>query len=99
MGLQLTYIPEEQRLDLTLSENLDHTLAAQFMQTGNYVNERLRTCVIDCSRVKQVYYAGRVLFLHLLRVLQNYRVRLIILGGLPDNCLQAVSLQYNQRQA
>jgi ABC-type transporter Mla MlaB component len=80
VGLQLTYYAEEERLDLTVSETLDHGVADQIMEACNYINDRLLTCVIDCSRVERVHESGRVLLRHLIRILESYRIRLIMLG-------------------
>ena len=84
MGLQLAYYAEEERLDLTVTDALDHSLANGIFEACNYVNDRLITCIIDCTRVEQFHESGRVLLLYLMRILENYRVRLITLGLVLD---------------
>jgi hypothetical protein len=59
MGLQLSYYAEEERLDLTVTEDLDQSLACQIMQACNYINDQLLTCVIDCTRVHRFSEPGQ----------------------------------------
>jgi hypothetical protein len=84
MGLQLAYYAEEERLDLTVTDVLDQSLANSIFEACNYINDRLITCIIDCTQVERVYESGRVLLLYLMRILENYHVRLITLGSIPD---------------
>ncbi len=84
MGLQLAYYAEEERLDLTVTEALDHSLADGILEACNYISDRLVTCIIDCTRVERVHESGRVLLLYLMRILDNYRVRFITLGSVLE---------------
>ncbi|MEJ2619423.1 MAG: hypothetical protein P8163_04010 [Candidatus Thiodiazotropha sp.] len=89
MGLQLSYCAEEERLDLMVTEDLDQSLACQIMQACNYVNDQLLTCVIDCTRVQRIHDSGRILLDYLIRILESYCVRLIVLGAVSHHLAPA----------
>jgi ABC-type transporter Mla MlaB component len=93
MGIQVIHHQDENRLDLTVEDTLDLTLVQSFMEACGLVDERLQTCVIDCTRVARVFDSGLALLLMLVEKLKKYSVRLIMLGEVPG--LQFDKLQLN----
>ena len=91
MGIYWSHYPEEDRLDLTLEGNLDLTLTRQLKEACLFVDERLQTCIIDCTRVARVFDSGKGLLLSLLKRLAQFRVRLVIIGEPPGLQLSALS--------
>lgn len=92
MGIHVAHHLDENRLDLTVEDNLDLTLVQQILEACQIIDERLETCIIDCTRVVRVFDSGVALLLMLVSKLQEFRVRLILLGevpGLPLDKLQA----------
>lgn len=83
MSIQVTYYQEEDRLDLIVDENLDLTLSRQILDACQFIDERLLTCVIDCSRVVRIFDSGLALMLLLLKKLKRFRVRLVLIGEIP----------------
>ena len=96
MGIHVAHYLDENRLDLTVEDNLDLTLVRQILEVCQMIDERLETCVIDCTRVVRVFDSGVALLLMLVSKLQEFRVRLILLGEVPG--LQLDKLQaYDNR--
>jgi len=83
MSIQVAYYQEEDRLDLIVEENLDLTLTHQILDACQFVDERLLTCVIDCSRVVRIFDSGLALLMLLLKKLNRFRVRLVLIGEIP----------------
>jgi ABC-type transporter Mla MlaB component len=83
MGLEVAHYTEENRLDLTVEDVLDLTLMEQVLDAWHVIDDRLETCVIDCTRVSRVFDSGLALMLMLLEKLKQYGVRLIMLGEVP----------------
>jgi ABC-type transporter Mla MlaB component len=91
MGIYWSHYPEEDRLDLTLEGNLDLTLTRQLKEACRFVDERLQTCIIDCTRVARVFDSGKALLWLLVKQLAQRRVRLVIIGEPPELQLSALS--------
>lgn len=83
MSVEIGHHTDEERLDLTLEGNLDLTLASGLLRACELVDERIRTCVIDCTRVTRVFDSGLGLMLLLLDRLEAAGVALIMLGEIP----------------
>lgn len=83
MGIQVSYYQEEDRLDLIVEENLDLTLTRQILEACQFVDERLLTCVIDCSGVVRIFDSGLALLTVLLKKLKRFRTRLVLIGEIP----------------
>jgi ABC-type transporter Mla MlaB component len=83
MGLKVAHHREENRLDLTLEDDLDLTLMEQILDAYQAIDAELQTCVIDCTRVTRVFDSGLALVLMLVEKLKKYGVRLIMLGEVP----------------
>lgn len=80
MGMTIDYYFDEERLDITIDEDLDLTLSRQMFEVYENISKRLLTCVIDCSRVKRVFDSGHALLTLLIEKLKACQVRLIIIG-------------------
>ena len=83
MSIQVSYYQEEDRLDLIVEENLDLTLTRQILDACQLIDERLMTCVIDCSGVVRIFDSGLALLMLLLKKLKHFRVRLVLIGEIP----------------
>ena len=83
MTLDVTFYPDEERLDLTVEGNLDLTLTSQMLIACEYVNDRLLTCVIDATRVTRVFDSGLALLMLLASRLAQFRASLIVIGDVP----------------
>lgn len=83
MGIEIGHHPDEERLDLTLEGNLDLTLTGGMLQACELVDARIRTCVIDCTRVTRVFDSGRGLLMQLFDRLESVGAVLIMLGDIP----------------
>jgi ABC-type transporter Mla MlaB component len=95
MSIQVIHSREENRLDLTLEDDLDLTLVGQFLDAYQVIDDQLETCVIDCTRVARVFDSGLALILLLLEKLEKYGVRLIILGEVPGLYNDSLQLSGN----
>lgn len=83
MSLLVAHHLEENRLDLTVEDDLDLTLMEQVFDAYRAIDDQLQTCVIDCTRVTRVYDSGLALILMLVEKLKQFGVRLIMLGEVP----------------
>ena len=81
MSLEVAHYPEEDRLDLTIEGNLDLTLTSQILDVCECVNNSLKVCVIDATRVTRVFDSGLAVLLLLARRLAQIKARLIIVGN------------------
>lgn len=92
--MNIAYHAEESRLDITLEERLDLTQTREILKAHDYIDDRLMTCVIDCTRVVRVFDSGKALILMLLQRLARFGVRLVVIGepsGLPFHRYSAKS--------
>jgi anti-anti-sigma regulatory factor len=83
MGIEIGHHADEERLDLTLEGRLDLTLASGLLQACELIDSRIRTCVIDCTRVTRVFDSGKGLLMQLFDRLEKAGVALIMLGEIP----------------
>ena len=67
MPLETALIPDEERLDLTVHGRLDLSLTQGVIDLIHEPPRRLRTCIIDLTRVQQSFASG----LALLRLLDE----------------------------
>jgi len=69
MRIQISYIAEENRLDLTFSGNLDVSVAQDVLDLCKRVPPDLAACIIDLSNVVRLFDSGvallRILYTHL----------------------------------
>ena len=80
MAMSVAYHAEEGRLDITLAENLDLSQTREILKAQEFIDNQLQTCVIDCTRVGQVFDSGKALMMMLLEKLARFRVRLVMVG-------------------
>jgi anti-anti-sigma regulatory factor len=83
MSIEVAYYQEEDRLDLIVEDNLDLTLAREILEACQFIDERLLTCVIDCSGVVRIFDSGLALLMMLLKKLKRFRTRLVLIGEIP----------------
>ncbi len=83
MSMRVRHYPEEDRLDLTIEENLDLTLTRQILEARRIVDHGLITCVIDCTRITRVFDSGLALIILLSEKLREFGVRLVVIGEIP----------------
>ena len=83
MTIKVTYYQEEDRLDLILEENLDLTITREILDACHFIDERLLTCVIDCSGLVRIFDSGLALLTVLLKKLKRFRTRLVLIGEIP----------------
>ncbi|MEJ2593340.1 MAG: hypothetical protein P8178_18470 [Candidatus Thiodiazotropha sp.] len=82
MAMIVAYHADEGRLDITIAENFDLSQTREILKAQGFIDDQLQTCVIDCTRVKQVFDSGKALMLMLLEKLARFRVRLVMIGEL-----------------
>ena len=80
MAMSVAYHAEEGRLDITIAENLDLSQTREILKAQGFIDDQLQTCVIDCTRVGQVFDSGKALMLMLFEKLARFRVRLVMIG-------------------
>ena len=83
MSIKIAHYPDEERLDLTLAETIDLSLSQQVIEAAQYVNEHLRVCIIDCSRVAYVFESGLALMASLIEKMKKSGVEVILIGDAP----------------
>ena len=83
MSIKIAHYPDEERLDLTLAETIDLSLSQQVIEAAQYVNEHLRVCIIDCSRVAYVFESGLALMASLIEKMKTSGVEVILIGDAP----------------
>jgi ABC-type transporter Mla MlaB component len=82
MCLDVTHYPEVGRLYLTIEGNLDLTLTSQILAACEFVDGGLVICVIDATKVARVFDSGLAVLMLLASRLEQFRVRLVIIGDI-----------------
>jgi anti-anti-sigma regulatory factor len=92
MPIDVSFIPEEDRLDLSFDGNLDLTNAEALCGLSCRIPSGLRTCILDLTRVERVFDSGVALLQMLCRVIRRVGATVVILGDHPEvkRCLSAV---------
>lgn len=83
MGILIGHHPEEERLDLTIEGNFDLRLSDDMQCVYGLIDDRLRLCVVDATRVSRLFDSGIGLMLLLLERLHAAKAALIVIGDLP----------------
>ena len=91
MAMSVAYHAEEGRLDITIAENLDLSQTREILKAQGFIDDQLQTCVIDCTRVGQVFDSGKALMLMLFEKLARFRVRLVMIGEIAGVSSQHAS--------
>mgnify|MGYP003573578463 FL=1 len=83
MSTQVTYIDEEDRLDLSFTGNLDVSVSGDITDIGNELPAELNSCIIDLTSVDHVFDSGVALLQDLCRRLLQKGVTVVILSDHP----------------
>lgn len=83
MTFTASFIPEEDRLDLSFEGNLDVTIAMDVYATCKEVAPSLRSCIIDLSGVDRVFDSGVALLQVLCARLHRVGALVVILSARP----------------
>ena len=92
MPMSVTFIPEEDRLDLSFDGNLDLTMSEDLCVLSSNIPASLRTCVLDLTRVERVFDSGLALLQLLCTGLRRVGATLVVLGDHPEikRCISRV---------
>lgn len=83
MPLQLSYINQENRLDVRFEGNLDLTLSHPICDICKSVPTDLSYCIIDLTGVQRVFDSGVALLQRLLRRFTEIGATVVILSDHP----------------
>jgi ABC-type transporter Mla MlaB component len=84
MPLRTNYIPEELRLDLSFSGNLDVSISEDICAICSSPPDRLRVCVVDLTDVERVFDSGVALLQMLYRHFAKREANVVIVGYSPN---------------
>jgi ABC-type transporter Mla MlaB component len=84
MPMTASFIPEEERLDLSFEGNLDLRLAMEICDICKHVSPRLQSCIIDLHRVERVFDSGLALLQMLCARLQRCGTLVLVLSDDPE---------------
>ena len=92
MSIDVSFIPEEDRLDLSFDGNLDLTIAEALCSVMSRIPSGLRTCILDLTRVDRVFDSGMALLQMLCRGVRRVGATVVILGDHPEvrQCISRV---------
>ncbi len=92
MGVEVFHDAEKAELVLVLSGNLDLSIAFSLLDTCNYVDERLQTCIINATQVSQVFDSGIEMILLILKRVRKHRVQLVVIGEILSLLLRQMDI-------
>ncbi len=84
MPISISFIPEEDRLDLSFDGNLDLTNAEVLCGVAYNIPSSLRTCILDLTRVERIFDSGMALLQMLCRGVRRVGATVVILGDHPE---------------
>jgi len=84
MPVSVSFVPKEDRLDLSFDGNLDITVSQAVCGISTHIPARLRTCVMDLTRVQRVFDSGIALLRMLCASLHQAGAKVVVLGDHPD---------------
>jgi ABC-type transporter Mla MlaB component len=84
MPISVSFIAEEDRLDLSFDGNLDLTNAEALCGLSCNLPPTLRTCILDLTRVERVFDSGVALLQMLCRGVRRVGATVVILGDHPE---------------
>jgi len=82
--MSVSFIPKEDRLDLSFDGNLDLTVANDLCELIPRIDDNLKTCIVDLSRVERVFDSGIALLRMLSGGLARVGATLVVLSDHPD---------------
>ncbi len=90
MPMNVSFVPEQDLLDLSFHGNLDlsvtHDVCGIVPQFRDRRQDRLRTCIMDLTRVERVFDSGLALLRMLCRDLHGLGATVVLLGDHPEMC-------------
>jgi hypothetical protein len=84
MPMHLSYLPEELRLDLSFSGNLDVSLSHEICCICDSVPLGLRSCIIDLSGIDRLFDSGMALLKMVHGSLVKNDVLVVVLSDCPE---------------
>ena len=84
MSISVSFIPEEDRLDLSFDGNLDLTTAEALCGVASNIPPNLRTCILDLTRVERIFDSGMALLQMLCRGVRGVGATVVVLGDHPQ---------------
>jgi len=83
MGIATVHYADEERLELIVDGNLDLTLTGEILHICSLIDQGVRTCVIDATRITRVFDSGIGLMMFLMERLKAVGVQLVMIGEIP----------------
>ena len=84
MPLTTSFIPSEDRLDLSFHGNLDLTITDEVCRVFAAIPTTLQTCIMDLTRLDRVFDSGLALLWMLNERLQHIGARVVVLSDHPE---------------
>jgi anti-anti-sigma regulatory factor len=84
MSLNVSYIPQESRLDLSFHGNLDLTLSQDVCEVLSTMPADLECCIIDLAEIDRLFDSGVALLQALHRRLKQIGAMVVILSDHPE---------------
>ncbi len=84
MPLTVSFIPNEDRLDLAFEGDLDLTLSNPMCRIFAELPANLQTCILDLTRLERVFDSGLALLWMLNERLQQIGARVVVLSDRPE---------------
>ena len=88
MPMNVSFVPEQDLLDLSFHGNLDlsvtHDVCGIVPQFRDRPQDRLRTCIMDLTRVERVFDSGLALLRMLSGDLHRFGATVVVLGDHPE---------------
>lgn len=84
MPVNVSYIPAEDRLDLSFRGNLDVSVSQPVCDICKQIPSGLRSCIIDLSDIERLFDSGVALLQMLYRRLAGLGTTVVILSDRPE---------------
>ncbi|QGU32866.1 STAS domain-containing protein [Thermochromatium tepidum] len=84
MPLITSFIPSEDRLDLSFHGNLDLTSTDEVCRVFAAIPANLQTCVMDLTQLERLFDSGLALLWMLNERLQHIGARVVVLSDHPE---------------
>jgi anti-anti-sigma regulatory factor len=84
MPVRITYIEEDERLDLSFEGTLDVTLVPDVCHICRRADAGLRACILDLNAVDRIYDFGLALLQMLYRRLKALGASVVIISDRPE---------------
>lgn len=84
MPVNVSYIPSEDRLDLSFRGNFDVSVSQSICDICKQIPSGLRSCIIDLSEIERLFDSGVALLQMLYRRLAGLGTTVVILSDRPE---------------